>query len=77
MINRESNYTLNMQFKPLAIRAGDLLTEVQNKAFEVGYHQGMDDLVTYLQRQGVQMPEEIRGLRASAFSQIIAKGDAL
>lgn len=77
MINRDSNHVLTMRFRPLAVMAGDLITEVQNKAFEVGYHQGMDDLVTYLQRQGVQMPEEIRGLRASAFSQIIAKGDTL
>ena len=73
MINRESNNILEMQFKPLTRKADQLITEVQNTAFEVGYNQGIDDLVTYLHKKGVDLPLEIRGLRGSAVSQIIEK----
>ena len=73
MINRESNHILEMQFKPLTLKADQLITEVQNTAFEVGYNQGIDDLVTYLQRHGVDLPTAIVGLRGSAVSQIIGK----
>ena len=73
MINRESNHILNMQFKPFIQKAGQLITEVQNNAFEVGYCQGIDDLVTYLQKKGVDLPIAIVGLRGSAVSQIIEK----
>ena len=73
MINRESNNILEMQFKPLTRKADQLITEVQNTAFEVGYNQGIDDLVTYLQRHGVDLPIAIVGLRGSAVSQVIEK----
>ena len=73
MINRDSNHVLSMRFRPLAVRAGDLITEVQNKAFEVGYNQGVDDLVTYLHKKGIDLPIEIKGLKGSAVSQIIEK----
>ena len=73
MINRESNNILEMQFKPLTRKADELITEVQNTAFEVGYNQGIDDLVTYLQRHGVDLPIAIVGLRGSAVSQVIEK----
>ena len=71
LINREDNHRLEMQFKPLLNKACDLLTETQNRAFELGYYAGMDALVTFLQEQGVQLPEAVRGLRASAFVQVI------
>ena len=74
MINRTSNHILEMQFKPLTRKAGQLITEVQNTAFEVGYNQGIDDLVTYLHKKGIAMPLEINGLKGSAVSQIIEKG---
>ena len=73
MINRESNHILEVQFKPLTLKADQLITEVQNTAFEVGYNQGIDDLVTYLHKKGIDLPLEIRGLRGSAVSQIIEK----
>ena len=73
MINRESNNILEMQFKPLTRKADQLITEVQNTAFEVGYCQGIDDLVTYLGKHGVDMPLDIKGLRGSAVQQIINK----
>ena len=73
MINRESNHILEMQFKPLTRKADELITEVQNTAFEVGYNQGIDDLVTYLHKKGIDMPLEIKGFRGSAVSQIIEK----
>ena len=73
MINRESNHILEMQFKPLTRKADELITEVQNTAFEVGYCQGIDDLVTYLHKKGIAMPLEITGLNGSAVSQIIEK----
>ena len=73
MINRESNHILEMQFRPLTIKADELITEVQNTAFEVGYNQGIDDLVTYLHKKGIAMPLEINGLKGSAVSQIIEK----
>lgn len=73
MINRESNHILEMQFKPLTLKADQLITEVQNTAFEVGYCQGIDDLVTYLHKKGIDLPLEIRGLRGSAVSQILEK----
>ena len=73
MINRESNHNLEMLFKPLTRKADALITEVQNAAFEVGYNQGIDDLVTYLHKKGIAMPLEISGLRGSAVSQIIEK----
>ena len=73
MINRESNHILEMQFKPLTLKADQLITEVQNTAFEVGYCQGIDDLVTYLHKKGIAMPLEINGLKGSAVSQIIEK----
>ena len=73
MINRESNHILEMQFKPLTRKADQLITEVQNTAFEVGYNQGIDDLATYLHKKGIAMPLEIKGLRGSAVSQTIEK----
>ena len=73
MINRESNHILDVQFKPLTLKADELITEVQNTAFEVGYYQGIDDLVTYLHKKGVDLPLEIKGLKGSAVSQIIEK----
>ena len=73
MINRESNHILEVQFRPLTKKADALITEIQNTAFEVGYCQGIDDLVTYLQRHGVDLPIAIVGLRGSAVSQIIEK----
>lgn len=73
MINRESNHILEMRFKPLTRKADALITEVQNTAFEVGYNQGIDDLVTYLRKKGVDLPIEIKGLKGSAVSQIIEK----
>ena len=73
MINRESNHNLEMLFKPLTRKADALITEAQNTAFEVGYCQGIDDLVTYLQRHGVDLPIAIVGLRGSAVSQVIEK----
>ena len=73
MINRESNHILEVQFRPLTRKADQLITEVQNTAFEVGYNQGIDDLVTYLHKKGLTMPLEISGLRGSAVSQIIEK----
>lgn len=71
MINREDHYRLEKQFQPLAREVCDTLTKAQSQAFEVGYLAGMDDLVTYLQGKGVALPEEVRGLRASAFVQIM------
>lgn len=73
MINRESNHILEVQFKPLTLKADQLITEAQNTAFEVGYCQGIDDLVTYLQKKGIAMPLEIKGLKGSAVSQTIEK----
>lgn len=73
MMNRTSNHILEMQFKPLTRKADQLITEVQNTAFEVGYCQGIDDLVTYLRKKGFDLPLEINGLRGSAVSQIIEK----
>ena len=73
MINRESNHILEVQFKPLTRKADALITEVQNTAFEVGYCQGIDDLVTYLHKKGIAVPREIKGLKGSAVSQIIEK----
>ena len=73
MINQESNHILETQFKPLTRKADQLITEVQNTAFEVGYNQGIDDLVTYLHKKGIAMPLEIKGLKGSAVSQIIEK----
>ena len=73
MINRESNHNLEMLFKPLTRKADALITEAQNTAFEVGYCQGIDDLVTYLGKHGVDIPLEIKGFRGSAVSQIIEK----
>ena len=73
MMNRESNHILEMQFTPLTRKADQLLTEAQNTAFEVGYCQGIDDLVTYLHKKGIAMPLEINGLKGSAVSQIIEK----
>lgn len=73
MINRESNHILEVQFRPLTRKADQLITEVQNTAFEVGYNQGIDDLVTYLRKKGVDLPIEIKGLKGSAVSQIIEK----
>ena len=73
MINRESNHILEMQFKPLTRKADQLITEVQNTAFEVGYNQGIDDSATYLHKKGIAMPLEIKGLRGSAVSQTIEK----
>lgn len=73
MINRESNHILEMQFKPLTRKADQLITKVQNTAFEVGYYQGIDDLVTYLRKKGFDLPIEIKGLKGSAVSQIIEK----
>lgn len=73
MMNRTSNHILEMQFKPLTLKADQLITEVQNTAFEVGYCQGIDDLVTYLHKKGIAMPLEINGLKGSAVSQIVEK----
>ena len=73
MINRESNRILETQFRPLTRKADQLITEVQNTAFEVGYNQGIDDLVTYLHKKGIAMPLEINGLKGSAVSQVIEK----
>lgn len=73
MINCESNHILEMQFKPLTRKADQLITEVQNIAFEVGYCQGIDDLVTYLRKKGFDLPIEIKGLKGSAVSQIVEK----
>ena len=73
MMSRTSNHILEMQFKPLTRKADELITEVQNTAFEVGYNQGIDDLVTYLHKKGVALPIEIKGLKGSAVSQIIEK----
>ena len=73
MINRESNHILEVQFRPLTKKADALITEIQNTAFEVGYCQGIDDLVTYLGKHGVDMPLDIKGLRGSAVQQIINK----
>ena len=73
MINRESNHILEVQFRPLTKKADALITEIQNTAFEVGYCQGIDDLVTYLGKHGVDIPLEIKGFRGSAVSQIIEK----
>ena len=73
MINRTSNHILEVQFRPLTRKADALITEVQSAAFEVGYNQGIDDLVTYLHKKGLAMPLEISGLRGSAVSQIIEK----
>ena len=73
MMNRTSNHILEMQFRPLTRKADELITEVQNTAFEVGYNQGIDDLVTYLHKKGIAMPLEINGLKGSAVSQIIEK----
>ena len=73
MISIESNRILDIRFNPLIKLAGELLTETQNTAFEVGYCQGIDDLVTYLHKKGIAMPLEINGLRGSAVSQIIEK----
>ena len=72
MINRESNHNLEMLFRPLTRKAGELLTETQNTAFEVGYHQGIDDLVTYLQKKGFSLPDQIKGVKGRLVSQIIA-----
>ena len=73
MINRESNHILETQFNPFTRKADQLITEVQNTAFEVGYNQGIDDLVTYLHKKGITMPLEIKGLKGGAVSQIIEK----
>lgn len=73
MMNRESNHILEMQFRPLTRKADQLITEVQNTAFDVGYNQGIDDLVTYLQKKGIDLPIEIKGLKGGAVSQIIEK----
>ena len=73
MMNRTSNHILEMQFKPHTRKADQLITEVQNTAFEVGYNQGIDDLVTYLHKKGIAMPLEINGLKGCAVSQIIEK----
>ena len=73
MMNRTSNRILEMQFRPLTRKADELITEVQNTAFKVGYNQGIDDLVTYLHKKGIAMPLEINGLRGGAVSQIIEK----
>ena len=73
MINRESNRILEVQFKPLTLKADALITEIQNTAFGVGYNQGIDDLVTYLHKKGIAMPLDIKGLRGSAVQQIINK----
>ena len=73
MINRTSNHILEMQFKSFTLKADQLITEVQNTAFKVGYCQGIDDLVTYLHKKGIAMPLEIKGLKGSAVSQIIEK----
>ena len=73
MINRESNHILEVRFKSLTRKADALITEIQNTAFEVGYNQGIDDLVTYLHKKGFDLPIEISGLRGSAVSQIIEK----
>ena len=73
MMNRTSNHILEMKFKPLTRKADQLITEVQNTAFEVGYNQGIDDLVTYLHKKGIAMPLEIKGLKGSAVSHIIEK----
>ena len=54
-MNRTSNHILEMQFKPLTRKADELITEVQNTAFEVGYNQGIDDLVTYLHKKGFDL----------------------
>ena len=73
MMNRTSNHILEMQFRPLTRKADELITEVQNTAFEVGYNQGIDDLVTYLHKKGIAMPLEIKGFKGSAVSQVIEK----
>ena len=73
MMNRTSNHILETQFKPLTRKADQLITDVQNAAFEVGYCQGIDDLVTYLHKKGLDLPIEIKGLRGSAVSQVIEK----
>lgn len=73
MINRESNHILETQFRPITRKADQLITEVQNTAFEVGYCQGIDDLVTYLHKKGSGLPLEITGIKGSAVSQIIEK----
>ena len=73
MMSRTSNHILEMQFRPLTRKADQLITEVQNTAFEVGYCQGIDDLVTYLHKKGLAMPLEIKGLKGGAVSQIIEK----
>ena len=73
MMSRTSNHILEMQFRPLTRKADQLITEVQNTAFEVGYCQGIDDLVTYLHKKGIAMPLEIKGLKGGAVSQIIEK----
>ena len=72
-MSRTSNHILEMQFTPLTRKADQLITEVQNTAFEVGYCQGIDDLVTYLHKKGIAMPLEINGLKGCAVSQIIEK----
>ena len=72
-INRTSNRILVEQIRHLSRKADALLTEVQNTAFEVGYNQGIDDLVTYLHKKGIAMPLEIKGLRGGAVSQIFEK----
>ena len=73
MMSRTSNHILEMQFRPLTRKADQLITDVQNTAFEVGYCQGIDDLVTYLHKKGIAMPLEIKGLKGGAVSQIIEK----
>lgn len=73
MMSRTSNHILEMQFRPLTRKADQLITEVQNTAFEVGYNQGIDDLVTYLHKKGIDLPIEIKGLKGGAVSQIIEK----
>ena len=72
MINKDSGLALDIRFKPLIKLAGELLTETQNTAFEVGYHQGVDDLVTYLQKKGFSLPDQIKGVKGRLVSQIIA-----
>ena len=72
MINKDSSLALDICFKPLIKLAGELLTETQNTAFEVGYHQGIDDLVTYLQKKGFSLPDQIKGVKGRLVSQIIA-----
>ena len=71
MINKDSSLALDIRFKPLIKLAGELLTETQNTAFEVGYHQGIDDLVTYLQKKGFSLPDQIKGVKGRLVAQII------